>query len=56
MYVLTITERTPTPAHLKDTNTYHVICADLVEVAGRIEKFEYNFGVLVSATIAPWKE
>ena len=55
-YVVTITERTPTPPHQRETNTYHAFCEDMFEVAEVVENFELNFGVLVSMTITPFKE
>lgn len=51
-YVVTITERAPTEDST-DLNTYHVIVADLLEAAERVERFALNYGVLVSITIAP---
>ena len=56
MYVVTITERTPMEPGKKDTNTYHVFCDGLFEVAEKIEQFHLSFGCLVSMTITPFKE
>lgn len=56
MYVVTITERAPMREGLRDTNTRHVFCADLFEVGEVFENFELNWGVLVSATVTPFKE
>lgn len=55
-YVVTITERTPTPPEKRETNTYHVFCDSMFEVAKVVEDFELNWGVLVSMTITPFKE
>lgn len=55
-YVVTFTERAPMPEGRHDTNTYHVFCDGLFDVARRVENFELNFGVLVSMTVTPFKE
>ena len=56
MYVVTITERTPMPAGRRDTNTYHVFCDSLVDASQHIANLEFNFAVIVSLTITPFKE
>lgn len=52
-FLLTITERTPMPKGYHDTNTYHIFCESMFEVAEQIESFELNFGCLVSMTVVP---
>lgn len=44
------------PPGRRDTNTVHVFCDNLFDVAERISDFETNFGILVSMTIVPVNE
>lgn len=55
MFLVTVTERTPTPDGT-DVNSYHVIKNDMFEVASFLQDCELNWAVFVNVSITHIKE
>ncbi len=56
MYIVTITERTPTPPEQKEVVTHHVICESMFDAVKLLEEGEMNFTCWVNVNIAYVKD